>query len=52
MSDLAAQVAAELANPTGGPAAVQVSNGDLSDQAVRDELRAKVEAQVAGELPG
>jgi hypothetical protein len=49
--NLAAQVAAELANPSGGPRPVVVSNGDLSDQAVRDELRGKLEALQAGTSP-
>lgn len=48
--DFAALVAAELADPTGGPKSVTVA--DVNDPADADKLRRGLQSVVAGELPG
>jgi hypothetical protein len=51
--DIAAQVAAELADPTGGRLmSATVAVGDLSDQAALDALRAGIVAACPAMAPG
>jgi hypothetical protein len=52
MPEVAAQVAREQADPTGSRVlAASVDSGDLSDPAVRDQLRAGAEQIAASGLP-
>jgi hypothetical protein len=52
MADVAAQIAREQADPTGSRVlATEVASGDLSDQAVRDQLRAGAEQIASSGLP-